>query len=223
MARPLKDGVGYFPKDTDFYSDDKVKLLRAEFGAKGMYLLDYILCEIYGKEGYFMKWDKSRCFLVSDGAGCGCSPSFVEEVVTASVRCQLFDDSVFNNYGVLTSAGIQRRYVRMFTGRDHIRLIEEYFLLDVEDPKDITEGILEKCVFLKINYIENPDKNKENLDKFKENTTNKNKENKNKINYSYRAGARSRAPKGASESKDKSYNLEEFYEAALKRSFEDID
>lgn len=32
MARPLKDGVDYFPKDTDFYADDKVRLLRAEFG-----------------------------------------------------------------------------------------------------------------------------------------------------------------------------------------------
>lgn len=160
---------------------------------------------------------------MSDGAGCGCSPFFVEEVVTASVRCQLFDDGVFNNYGVLTSAGIQRRYVRMFTGRDHIRLIEEYFLLDVEDPKDITEGILEKCVFLKINYIENPDKNKENLDKFKENTTNKNKENKNKINYSYRAGARSRASKGASESKDKSYDLDDFIAASVAHAFDDID
>ena len=35
MARPLKDGVDYFPKDTDFYADDKVRLLRAEFGSKG--------------------------------------------------------------------------------------------------------------------------------------------------------------------------------------------
>ena len=49
MARPLKDGVDYFPKDTDFYADDKVRLLRAEFGSKGMYLLDYILCDLYGK------------------------------------------------------------------------------------------------------------------------------------------------------------------------------
>ena len=51
MARPLKDGVDYFPKETDFYADDKVRLLRAEFGSKGMYLLDYILCDLYGKNG----------------------------------------------------------------------------------------------------------------------------------------------------------------------------
>ena len=63
MARPLKDGVDYFPKDTDFYADDKVRLLRAEFGSKGMYLLDYILCDLYGKNGYFIKWDKNSATL----------------------------------------------------------------------------------------------------------------------------------------------------------------
>ncbi|MBQ9229221.1 MAG: DUF4373 domain-containing protein, partial [Eubacterium sp.] len=40
--------------DTDFYNDDKVRLLRAEFGAKGMYLLHFLLCECYGKNGYFI-------------------------------------------------------------------------------------------------------------------------------------------------------------------------
>ena len=64
MARPYKDGASYFPKDTDFYYDDKVRLIRAEFGAKGMYLLDYLLCELYRQDGYYMKWDSDRCALV---------------------------------------------------------------------------------------------------------------------------------------------------------------
>ena len=35
MARPIKDGVDYFPLDTDFFQDDKVRLIKGEFGAKG--------------------------------------------------------------------------------------------------------------------------------------------------------------------------------------------
>ena len=100
MARPLKDGVDYFPKDTDFYADDKVRLLRAEFGSKGMYLLDYILCDLYGKNGYFIKWDKNKCYLVSDGAGCGCSPEFVAEFISGCIRCSFFDERVFDMFGV---------------------------------------------------------------------------------------------------------------------------
>lgn len=107
MARPIKDGVDYFPKDTDFYSDDKVRLLRAEFGAKGMYMIDYLLCEIYRKNGYFLKWDKKQLFLVSDGAGCGCTPEYISEFISGCIRCSFFDQRVFNMFGVITSAGIQ--------------------------------------------------------------------------------------------------------------------
>ncbi len=173
MARPLKDGVDYFPFDTDFYSDDKVRLLRAEFGAKGMYLLNYLMCEIYGKNGYFIKWDKSRCFLVSDGAGCGCSPGYISEFISGALRCSFFDERVFKVFGVLTSAGIQRRYLRMFNSRDYIVMIKEYWLLDVDNKKDVPAGILNKLTLKNVFCTENPDKTIENPDETTGNPQNK--------------------------------------------------
>ena len=175
MSRPLKKGFGYFPKDTDFYSDDKVRIIRAEFGVKGMYLLDYLLCEVYGKDGYYLNWSESKCFLVSDGAGCGCSPQLVTEVVQGLVRCGFFDESVFNLFSVLTSAGIQRRYIRMFGSRERIELFEEYFLLDLDDKADIPQATLNKVTFKNISTTENPFKNTENHIKNTENALNKNK------------------------------------------------
>ena len=35
MARPAKKGLEYFPMDTDFFADKKIRLLRGEFGAAG--------------------------------------------------------------------------------------------------------------------------------------------------------------------------------------------
>ena len=162
MARPLKDGVDYFPKDTDFYGDDKVRLLRAEFQSKGMYLLDYLLCDLYGKNGYFIRWGKDKCYLVSDGAGCGCAPNFVEEFVNRCVACSFFDERVYNVFGVLTSSGIQRRYIRMFNSRPDIPMIKEYWLLDVNDKKDVPKGALDKLTFKSIKSTDNPDKSTDN-------------------------------------------------------------
>lgn len=189
MARPIRDGVLYFPKDTDFYHDDKIRILRAEFGAKGMYLLDYLLCDLYSKNGYFMKWDKNKCLLVSDGASCGCSPEFISEFILRCVACSFFDERVFHVFGVLTSAGIQRRYIRMFNSREKVNIIKEYWLLNDTDPTDVPKGILSKVTFKYISGTENPDKNTENPDKSteneeKENTlkdayASQNKENKN--------------------------------------------
>lgn len=181
MARPIKDGVDYFPKDTDFYSDDKVRLLRAEFGAKGMYILDYLLCDIYGKNGYFTKWDKNRCFLVSDGAGCGCSPEYISEFVSGCCRCSFFDERVLNVFGVLTSAGIQRRYIRMFNSRDEIQMIEEYWLLNVNDKKDVPASVLNKITFKSLKTTENPNKSTGNPDKSTGNSQSKKKVKDTKV------------------------------------------
>ena len=186
MARPLKDGVDYFNKDVTFYHDDKVRILRAEFGAKGMYILDYLLCEIYGKNGYFLKWDKSRCFLVSDGAGCGCSPEYISEFISGCIRCSFFDERVFKAFGVLTSAGIQRRYIRMFKSRDYIYIKSEYWLLDINNRNDVPPSVLDKLNFITDKSTENPDKSTENPDKSTENTQRKvkaiNSSNEIKIN-----------------------------------------
>ena len=178
MARPTKDGVDYFPKDTDFYEDDKVKLLRAEFGAKGMYLLDYLLCRLYKTNGYYMQWDDDRCFLVSDGAGCGCTPDFVAEVVAGCIRRSLFDERVFDMFGVLTSAGIQRRFVRMLDKRERYAFCEEYFLLDRNNPDDVPVGTLNKLTFQKISGGENSVIRGENSVIVPDNEQSKIKENK---------------------------------------------
>lgn len=178
MSRPLKDGVDYFPFDTNFYTDDKVRLLRAEFGAKGMYTLHFLLCEIYGKNGYFIKWDKSRCFLVSDGAGCGCSPEYISEFVAGCVRCSFFDERVLNMFGVLTSAGIQRRFMRMLKNRDEIEIIREYWLLDETSKKDVPQGVLNKLIFKTLKSSGNPDKSSDNPDKSSDNSQSKEEETK---------------------------------------------
>ena len=58
-------------------------------------------------------------------------------------------------FGVLTSAGIQRRYLRGREKRDVIEMIEEYFLLDIEDRKDVPAGILAKLTLKKISEGKN--------------------------------------------------------------------
>lgn len=194
VARPIKDGAIYFSKDVDFYADDKIKLLRSEFGAKGMYLLDYLLCDLYGKNGYFIKWDEDKCLLVSDGAGCGCTPNFTAEFVQGCIRRSFFDKRVFDAFGVLTSAGIQRRYLRMISSRDEIRMNKDFFLLDTRDKNDVPEKVLEKLTLFTENFIENPDNFIENPDKNKIYPQRKVKESKEKESKGESVSARFAKP-----------------------------
>lgn len=55
-------GLDYFPMNVDFFEDDKIELIEAEFGIKGSILAVKLLCKIY-KEGYFYKWGEDECLL----------------------------------------------------------------------------------------------------------------------------------------------------------------
>lgn len=183
MARPIKDGVDYFPFDVDFFQDKKIRILKSEFGAKGITVLIALFCEIYRTHGYYLKWDDDDCFIMADAVGCGCSPEHIKQVVQGCLRRSVFDDRVFQVFGVLTSAGIQRRYIRMFNSRTSITIIKEYWLLNDENLNDVPPSVLNKITFFSVSGTENavsgtenPDKNTENPIKEKE----KEKENKRK-------------------------------------------
>lgn len=147
MARPIKTGVDYFPLDTDFFSDKKIKLLKGEFGARGLLIVLFTLCQVYSTNGYYMSFDNDDAILAADELNCGITPELVREVVQGSVKRSLFDEGVFNQFGVLTSPGIQRRFIRAISKRDDISVFEEYWLLDINDPNDVPQAMRNKVTF----------------------------------------------------------------------------
>lgn len=186
MERRYKDGVDYWNIDVDFFENKKVRLIRGEFGIKGVYIFLMLLNEIYRNCGYYKKWDADDCLLMSDSSGVAgdCSPKLIEEVVAGLVRRSLFDEGVYNSFGVLTSAEIQRRFLRMIgNSRDSISIIREYFLLDTSSRKDVTSGTSAKLTFFSIsskvstqNLKDFSEKNKV-LDKEQKRTEKNRKEN----------------------------------------------
>ena len=162
MARPIKDGVSYWPFDVDMLEDRKFKLIRAEFGIKGAYIALVILNSVYKDNGYYKRWDDDDCLMMSEDVGDGCSPQLVRVVLNGCVRRGLFDESRFQTFGILTSAGIQRRFLQMVkNSREKIVFIKEYLLIDLHD-QGLSEGVLNKVV-LKTGFPEeNPSKTQEN-------------------------------------------------------------
>lgn len=113
MARPIKEGLDYYPKDTDIYSDRKIRRILKEFGCKGTTVYDYLLCVIYRDKGYYVQYSDELCFDVADFLESGISEDLVKEVVKACLRVGLFDTTLFEQCAVLTSFGIQSRYIKI--------------------------------------------------------------------------------------------------------------
>lgn len=73
-----------------------------------------------------------------------------------SVRRSLFDEGVFNQFGVLTSPGIQRRFIRAVANRDDIPIFQEYWLLDIDDKNDVPKAVCNKVSFKSVNSKKTP-------------------------------------------------------------------
>lgn len=131
MARPIKMGLDYFPFDVDIFEDEKVIPISSEFGAKGECIVVRVLCAIY-REGYFAECSPAFKFKIAKQANV--PHTLVDEVVTGLVKWGFFDKSVFDSFGVLTSAGIQKRWKEATRKRVPAKNLQ-YWVLD-EDNKD---------------------------------------------------------------------------------------
>src|SRR5690606_29474052 len=54
------------------------------------------------------------------------------------IKWKLFDEEMYEKYRILTSRGIQRRFVQAIYKRTNVEMIEEYLLIDVSDRKNVT-------------------------------------------------------------------------------------
>ena len=129
MARQVEKGISYFPLATGLFSDRKIRRLLSTFGSKGLTLYVFVLCEVYKDNGYFVGCDDD--FFTDCAFSLNFSENVVREVILFCVNNGLFDKRVFDVEHVLTSAGIQKRYMKV-KARSSVAIEERYKVVDAE-------------------------------------------------------------------------------------------
>ncbi len=138
MAAPKKYNLNYFPFEVGFFEDDKIELIEAEFGHKGIIIAIKLLCKIYRENGYYYQWGDDQCLLFAKKAGDGIVPKLVTEVVQGLVKRSFFDERVFNSFGILTSKGIQERYSEALKRAKEVAIIQDYLCENVNLQENVT-------------------------------------------------------------------------------------
>ncbi|MEQ7181004.1 Lin1244/Lin1753 domain-containing protein [Enterococcus gallinarum] len=136
MARPTKKGLDYFPLDVDFLSDLKVRRIIKACGKEAVHILVALLANIYRDEGYYVLWDDDLAFLVADEVGT--KEGTVKELVKKAVQVKFFDKDIFDKYSVLTSKGIQSRYILATKERKKVELEYKYLLTNEVNRSNIS-------------------------------------------------------------------------------------
>jgi hypothetical protein len=181
MSRPKKTGLDYFPLDVIF--DDEVLLIDAKFGCAGLCVLIKLWQIIYSNN-YYIKWGERELLVYKTRINADIN--FINDVINECLKWGIFNESLYNKYGILTSKGIQKRFIEATQRRTEVEFIKEYLLIkDVEKlyPRKSKNGEF----MVNVNIIGINDSNNEINDDFS--TQSKVKESrveKSKVNRKYK-------------------------------------
>ncbi len=179
MARPIKIGLDYFPFDTGFFSDKKIRRLRAKYGNDGIVVYIYLLCLIYGDKGYYVEYDEDLVLDISDELNISESSTrqILKYLLNRSLLCEIHDSKLVKPVTIISAKSIQRRFQEAKKGGKRNVLVKAgYWLLE----KAETLGFIK--VFVDADYSEkNEDFSGNNYSKSGNNSTKESKVNKSKL------------------------------------------
>ena len=130
MGRPQKPGLTYFPLDVHIADD--IELLEVDCGLEGFAILVKLWQKIYS-ECYYIEWGEDHEKLFSRKIAV--DHEAVKNVIENCFKRGLLSKEMFDRYSILTSHGVQKRYLKACTDckRTNITMIKEYLLIKDEE------------------------------------------------------------------------------------------
>lgn len=125
MARTLKQGLDYFPLDVQM--DEKLELLEAKYGIEGFAIFIKLLQKIYSNS-YFLVWNEEKALLFKKALNVDIN--LINAVINDCLCWHLFNKCMFEDFSILTSKGIQLRYIEATQRRKEVEFISEYLLVE---------------------------------------------------------------------------------------------
>lgn len=154
MARPIKQGLDYFPLDTNM--DDNFELIEAKYGIEGFGVLIKLYQRAYKECGYFYPWTEKEQLLFSKRVNV--DNNTVNNIIVDAVTYGIFDKRLYDK-GILTSHGMQKRYIEATIRRKEITMFLDIMLISVDDIP-VNVGKNQRKIIL-VDYISTQSKRNE--------------------------------------------------------------
>ncbi|MBQ7035880.1 MAG: DUF4373 domain-containing protein [Clostridia bacterium] len=130
----MQSGIHFFPLDTNL--DTKLQLIECEYGLEGFAVIIKLWQKIYGGEGYFINWEKDIALLFARELGL--TIEALENIIAAAVKREIFNKEILEKFGILTSSGIQKRFLEATRRRKETVIKKELLLIREEQiPQNV--------------------------------------------------------------------------------------
>lgn len=128
--RTCKTGLDYFPFDIDFFEDPKVEFIAAKYGILGENVCIKLLCRVY-RNGYFLPWGEDETLLFTKRSVVEATYETVSGIIQELLKRGFFSQPHFEKYSILTSNGIQKRFLEATRRRKCVEMFKELIIADI--------------------------------------------------------------------------------------------
>jgi hypothetical protein len=133
MGRNVKPGITFYRMDSGHRMNKKIRLLVNEFDSNGYYIWSCLVDLAYEKWGYYIDTNDTE-ELELFAADIKKPLSLVREVIKGCIRRGLFDETVADAFGILTSVMMQEVFIYATADRrkkgSSFEMQENWLLLD---------------------------------------------------------------------------------------------
>jgi hypothetical protein len=126
-----KIGLSYYTTDTDW--ELKVKIFKAKYKLMGIGFITELWKAAYKDDGYYLKLGTDEKLLFC--AESDIDETKFDEMLSFAFTKEIFNRELYLKYSILTSSGIQKRYIEASRKRTAIYLDARYLLINPETPK----------------------------------------------------------------------------------------
>jgi len=133
MARQLKQGLEYFPLNVTM--DDEIELIEAKHDLIGFAVIIKLYQKIYAN-GYFINVTDDTLLLFSKRINVDILT--INAIIKDCLHYGIFDEKMFTEHQILTSKGIQSRYLEAIIRRKNVDIVEDFLLMSTQTYQNVT-------------------------------------------------------------------------------------
>lgn len=111
MGRKTKQGIDYYPMESDHTLNKKIRLLVQDMGGDAYWVWSCICDVAYAIKGYYFDTTDEDEFDLFATEHCKKSTDFVKQVIATAIKRKLFNSRIYEETGYITSDRIQINYL----------------------------------------------------------------------------------------------------------------
>lgn len=158
MSGVPKTGIDFAGWNVDIFDKDtKIDKLLCSKGWTGFSIYFWLCMKAYGTEGYFYRFCYDDCASIARKMSSGISEGAVRETVDYCLQISLFDKGRFDEWGILTSRGIQRRYWCVLQRRRVKKVYCEFWLLEDDECPGLVKVSLKNNLYVSNSHVHDAD------------------------------------------------------------------